>query len=496
MQAYFRQSFDFLHRRFNNIAFNFVAHISALKLILCIAIPLLVWAMPSSWIPLDNLTVTQHRAIFIFTFAAIFWIMEPVPIFATSIVVILLELVLLSDSGLALAFLNQEASGFGNILNYKEIIGTFASPIIILFLGGFFLAIAASKYNLDVAMARTFIKPFGCQPRWVMLGIMSITAVFSMFMSNTAATAMMLSILVPVLACLDKEDKGRIGFVLSVPLAANIGGIGTPIGTPPNAIAMKYLIGDNAISFSTWMLMCVPFALFLMFCGWLLILYLYPPTTKKIELKFKTKKQDKRASVIIYSTFAVTVALWLTDFLHGMNSYIIALIPMAVFLCLQVINKDDLKNISWDVLWLVSGGIALGLALDATGLAAVIVNNIPFGNMSLAIIFLLAAITGLIIANFMSHTATANLLIPIIAVIGTTVPGLEAFGGEKVLLLSTTLAISLSMSLPISTPPNALAFSTGLIETKHLAGMGIFMGLIGTALVFLMLYCTTSLGLI
>ncbi|UII19192.1 SLC13 family permease [Fulvivirga ligni] len=494
MYAYFRHSFDFLNRRFSHLKHNFVAHTTALKLVLCIAIPLLVWAMPTAWFPFEGLTITQHRTIFIFAFAAIFWIFEPIPIYATSIVVILLELVLLSDSGISFAFLNKESEMFGVILNYKEIIGTFASPIIILFLGGFFLAIAASKYNMDSTMARTFIKPFGSKPKWVMLGIMSITAVFSMFMSNTATTAMMLSILVPVLASLDKEDKGRVGFVLCVPIAANIGGLGTPIGTPPNAIAMKYL--SNDITFSKWMALGVPFVIIMLIISWLIILMVYPPTTKNIKLNILHETKDKRAARIIYGTFIVTVLLWLTDFWHGMNSYVIAIIPIAVFLSLNILNKDDLKHVSWDVLWLVSGGIALGLALSVTGLAGVIVNSIPFAHMPVYLIFVLAAVTGLVIANFMSNTATANLLIPIIAVIGGSLMSLESLGGGKTLLISTTLAISLGMCLPISTPPNALAYSTGLISTKQLSVIGISVGIIGLLVAFGLLYFDINIGIL
>lgn len=496
MYEYFKQSFDFLHRRFSLLAHNFVAHTSAAKLIICLVIPIILWIIPLEWFHLTGLNIAQHRTIVIFAFAAIFWIMEPIPIFATSITVILLELLLLSNSGIKWVMPDVKDETFGVVLNYKDIISTFASPIIILFLGGFFLAIAAAKYQMDAAMAKTFIKPFGVKPKWVMLGIMSITAIFSMFMSNTATTAMMLSILVPVLASLDDNDKGRIGFVLCVPVAANVGGLGTPIGTPPNAIAMKYLTGDNMITFSQWMVIGIPFVIILLLIGWVILLNAFPTITKEIHLDINPTVQNKQKTFIIYATFAVTVLLWLTDFWHGINAYTIALVPVASFLCLGVITKDDLKNISWDVLWLVSGGIALGLALSDTGLANIIVENIPFESLPVTLIFLLTAIAGLLIANFMSNTATANLLIPIIAVLGSSLATLDNFGGEKTLLLSTTLAISLGMCLPISTPPNALAYSTGLISTKNMAIMGTAMGIIGLLLVFIILFIDNQLGII
>ena len=137
----------------------------------------------------------------------------------------------------------------GKLLPYQDILITFVSPIIMLFLEGFFLAMATTKYHLDVNLARVFLKPFGESPKFVMLGMMVITAVFSMFMNNTATTALMITIVTPVLRLFPNDEFGRPALVLCIPLAANIGGIGTPIGSPPDAVAMKYLVGEQAISF-------------------------------------------------------------------------------------------------------------------------------------------------------------------------------------------------------------------------------------------------------
>ena len=130
----------------------------------------------------------------------------------------------------------------GKVLPYQVILITFASPIIMLFLEGFFLAIATTKYHLDVNLARVFLKPFGESPKFVMLGMMVITAVFSMFMRKMATKALMITIVTPVLQLFPYHDFGRTALVLYITLAANIGGIGTPIGSPPNAVVMKYLV--------------------------------------------------------------------------------------------------------------------------------------------------------------------------------------------------------------------------------------------------------------
>lgn len=467
-----------------------------LKFIIPIAIPLLILLMPLSAFPFDGLTLIQQRVIAIFLLAALLWVFEPIPIYATSVVIIVLELLMLSDKGLILFRLNESQPEFGHLLKYSDIMATFASPIIMLFLGGFFLAMAATKYRLDVNLARVLLKPFGQNPKYVMLGLMLITGVFSMFMSNTATTAMMLSILAPVIAVFGPKDPGRIAFALCIPVAANIGGIGTPIGTPPNAIALKYLVGDNLITFGEWMAFGVPFVIVMMALSWFLICSLYKADQQKIELTIKGKFLKTPKALVVYITFAATILLWLVGDLHGMNSYTVALIPVAVFSVTGIINKEDLKKISWDVLWLVSGGIALGLALDKTGLAALVVHSIPFGDFSPYVVLFGAALLCLLMANFMSHTATANLLMPIMAALGASMTSLSALGGEVTLILVVTFAASLGMSLPISTPPNALAHATGYVQSNQMAKVGVVLGLVGVLLSFVMVAALNVVGFI
>ncbi|KJG12360.1 SLC13 family permease [Photobacterium iliopiscarium] len=459
-----------------------------LRYIIPILIPLFILLLPASAFPLEGLTVIQQRVIAIFLLAALCWVMEPIPIYATSVVIIVLELLLLSDKSLYLFRLDQGQPHFGDLMSYSEIMATFASPIIMLFLGGFFLAMAATKYRLDVNLARVLLKPFGNQPKYVMFGLMLITAVFSMFMSNTATTAMMLSILAPVITLFGAKDPGRIAFALSIPVAANIGGIGTPIGTPPNAIALKYLTGENLITFGEWMFFGVPFVAVLLVFAWWLINKLYPATQQSIELTIQGKFLKTPKAITVYVTFTVTIMLWLMGSMHGMNAYTVALIPVAIFSITGIINKEDLKKISWDVLWLVSGGIALGLALDKTGLAKLVVHSIPFDIFSPYVVLLGAAILCLLMANFMSHTATANLLMPIMAALGTSMVSLTPLGGEVTLILVVTFAASLGMSLPISTPPNALAHATGYVESNQMARIGAIVGVVGVLLSFVMIW--------
>ncbi|WP_415720835.1 SLC13 family permease [Photobacterium ganghwense] len=460
----------------------------SMRYLLPVLIPLIVLLLPASAFPVEGLTVIQQRVIAIFLLAALCWVLEPIPIYATSVVIIVLELLLLSDKGLYLFRLDEGSPQFGELLNYSDIMATFASPIIMLFLGGFFLAMAATKYRLDVNLARVLLKPFGTQPKFVMFGLMMITAVFSMFMSNTATTAMMLSILAPVIALFGPKDPGKIAFALCIPVAANIGGIGTPIGTPPNAIALKYLTGENMITFGEWMFFGVPFVAVLLVFAWGLINAMYPAKQDKIELTIKGTFLKTPKAITVYLTFGLTIMLWLMGSAHGMNSYTVALIPVAIFSLTGIINKEDLKKISWDVLWLVSGGIALGLALDQTGLARLMVHSIPFDQFSPYVVLVGSAVLCLLMANFMSHTATANLLMPIMAALGTSMTSLVPLGGEITLILVVTFAASLGMSLPISTPPNALAHATGHVESNQMARVGAIIGVVGVILSFGMIW--------
>ncbi len=467
-----------------------------LKYLIPLLVPLTILMLPLSAFPFEGMTIMQQRVIAIFLLAALCWVFEPIPIYATSVVIIVLELLMLSDKGFIFFRMGEGSAEFGSLLSYKAIMATFASPIIMLFLGGFFLAMAATKYRLDVNLARVLLKPFGSDPKFVMLGLMLITGIFSMFMSNTATTAMMLSILTPVIAVFSRDDPGRIAFALCIPVAANIGGIGTPIGTPPNAIALKYLTGDSLITFGEWMAFGVPFVVIMMALAWFLINHLYGAKQKTIELNIKGKFLKTPKAITVYITFGLTILLWLMGSAHGMNSYTVALIPVAIFSITGIINKEDLKKISWDVLWLVSGGIALGLALDKTGLAELMVNSIPFDAFSPYVVLFGAAFLCLLMANFMSHTATANLLMPIMAALGVSMTSLVPLGGEMTLILVVTFAASLGMSLPISTPPNALAHATGNVQSSQMAKVGAILGIVGVLGSFVLVWILNLVGFI
>ena len=435
-------------------------------------------------------TLTQQRVIAIFVFTAMMWILEVIPTWTTSVVAIVSILLTTSNKGLGFLIAKEN---IGVLTNYKDVMAAFADPVIMLFLGGFVLAFAATKVGLDVQLAKVMLKPFGTNPKAVLLGILLVIGVFSMFMSNTATAAMMLTFLTPVLATLPKDGGGRISLALAIPIAANIGGMGTPIGTPPNAIALGALQeAGYAITFAGWMLRMVPYVIIMLVIAWVLLMKLYPFKAKSIELKIEGApvKTTPFQKYVVWVTFALTIILWIGESIFKVNSNIVAMIPFAVFSATGIMKARDLEHINWAVLWMVAGGFALGTALNQTGLAMTLIKTIPFASWNALVVMLVGGFICYFLSNFISNSASANLVVPILIVIGKAMagnPGFESLGGVQAMIIGVAICASIAMCLPVSTPPNALAHSTGMITTKQMATVGIIIGAVGFILGYLML---------
>jgi len=448
-------------------------------------VTLFLWCVPTSFFGIDALTVVQQRVIALFVFAALMWMFEIIPNWATSVLIIVVALLTVSDKGLGF-FCNPE---FGQLVSYKKIMSSFADPVVMLFLGGFVLAIMAERFGLDVTLAKSLLSIFGTKPKMVLLGFLIIISVFSMFMSNTATAAMMLAFLAPVLHKLPSDDRGKIGLALSIPIAANLGGIGTPIGTPPNATAKGYLEQAGIdVSFGDWCVHMIPYVIIMILLAWILLLVFFPFKTQKLvlEIPANDKKKDWK-SKLVWATFIITILLWATEQLHHISSNVVALIPLAVFTATGLFGKEEIKEINWSVLWLVAGGFALGYLLQDTGLAKVLITAIPFGSMSVILVLVVAGFVCYFLSNFISNSATAALLIPILIVVaeGMADPAAAnnaafiAMGGTQAMIIFIAVCASIAMLFPISTPPNAIAASTGLVETKDMAKIGIIIGVVG-----------------
>ena len=447
---------------------------------------------PDTGLPI--FTLTQQRVIAIFAFTAMMWILEVIPTWTTSVVAIVS--ILLTTSNKGLGFLMAK-DNLGELTNYKSIMAAFADPVIMLFLGGFVLAFAATKVGLDVQLAKVMLKPFGKNPKTVLLGILLVIGIFSMFMSNTATAAMMLTFLTPVLATLPKDGGGRISLALAIPIAANLGGMGTPIGTPPNAIALGALqeAGYN-ITFVGWMVRMVPYVIVMLLFAWFLLMKLYPFKAKSIELKIEGApvKTTPFQKYVVWVTFALTIILWVGESLFKVNSNIVAMIPFAVFSATGILKARHLEHINWAVLWMVAGGFALGTALNQTGLATTLIKTIPFASWNALVVMLVGGLICYFLSNFISNSASANLVVPILMVVGKAIAGnpesaesFSALGGVSAMIVGVAICASLAMCLPVSTPPNALAHSTGMITTKQMATVGIVVGVVGLVLGYAML---------
>ncbi|MDO4900985.1 DASS family sodium-coupled anion symporter [Actinomyces sp.] len=444
------------------------------KQIIGLLLALVVFVVPLV-VDVPDLDPMGERMLSIFLLAIVLWVTEAIPLVATAVLVIGLEVLLISDQ--AVLPVPEDATA------YSSFFAALANPVIVLFLGGFLIADGSEKFHLDKNLAAVLIKPFTGSVRRTVLGLMVITAVLSMFMSNTATTATMFAVVIPVLGALP-EGKPRTGLALSIPLAANVGGMGTPVGTPPNAIALGALTeAGHAISFLDWMLMSIPLMLVILVGAWLLICVVFLPGGLAIELDMRAEWYTDRRAVMFYVIAGVTILAWMTESLHGLSANVIGFLAIVAMLVTRVMTGKDLAGLSWDVLWLVSGGIALGDGVGATGLDEWILSLFNWTAMPALAVVVLMGVLGLALSNVISNSAACNLLVPLAMGLATGVDGLEPVTIAVVL----ALACSLGMSLPISTPPNAIAYATGEIATGDMARMGMIVGIAGTVVLVLVM---------
>ena len=457
-------------------------------------IALVIAMLPTEIFGIPGLDPIQQRVIAIFFWAACMWIVEAVPAWTTSLLIIVIMLLTISDSAITPLISGYDKS---DLVSYKVIMGTFANPTVMLFMGGFILALVASKSGVDVSMARAMLKPFGSRPSVVLFGFMLVTAIFSMFVSNTATAAMMLTFLAPVLRQLPPTERGTSALALAIPIGANIGGLATPIGTPPNGIALQYINGELGlgVDFGEWMMVMTPLMLAILVISWILLRFMYPFTAKKVNMHIVGGAKKGWRTYVIYGTLAVTILLWMFEKVTGINSYVVALFPIGVFAITRIIKSSDLKDIDWACLWMVAGGFALGEGMSKTGLADNLVQAIPFGSWPAIAVLIGSGLICWLLSQFISNSAATALMVPIMVAVGKGIEGpLGEYGGIGTLLVGVAMAASFAMSLPISTPPNAIAYSTGLIKTKQMFVTGMLVGVISLVLGYILIVMVGRTG--
>jgi len=433
---------------------------------------------------------SQVYVLFLLFLAIGLWVTEAIPPFAVGLLVFGFLIFAMNSYYSKIDPLNVQSY-------YMEYINSWSSSVIWLMLGGFFMAEAMSKTNLDREVFKISISRFGSSPKYVLLGIMLTTALFSMIMSNTATTAMMIASVLPFINTLDEDSPFSKAILIGIAGSASIGGMGTLIGSPPNAIAVEALNNNDInIGFLEWMMVGFPIAILLTLLFWFLLSkkFLARKTSIRIELEEETVdvnsstyKFDRIKKKVVLAVLCVTLLLWLTENLHGIPASVISLLPIILLTMFGIINGDDVRKLPWDTLMLVAGGLALGLAIKETGLASLYVEKIQQYDLNFYALAISFAFLTVVMSNIMSNTATATILIPISIIL--------TFNNPVVLPVVIGLCASTALFLPISTPPNAIAYSTGKLEQKDFRIGGIVLGIIGplfiTAIVmfiFMVLY--------
>jgi sodium-dependent dicarboxylate transporter 2/3/5 len=435
-----------------------------------------IFALAVTWLLKEPaFTTTQVYVLFILFFAMALWFSEAVPPFAVSVLIIGYLVFMLGNEHLNP---NEE--------NIEKYVTTFASSIIWLMLGGFFLSTAMMKTKLDEALFRFTLRISGSNPRNLLIGLMTTTMIASMLMSNTASTAMVIASIMPLLNSLGQKVGLSKALLLGVPIAATTGGMGTIIGSPPNLIAVGALenIGIS-VSFLQWMIYGIPLMLALTSISCIVLIKKFIKDKTPISLEFlhsqqtESTHQEKTQRAIVLIIITATILLWLTTSFHGIKVGAVSAVPLVFLTLTGVLKSKDVQGLPWDTLLLVAGGLSLGMALQNSGLLEHYARQMQDLHFSpIALIFILAYMT-MVFSNIMSNTATSTVLIPIGIAILT--------GFENQVALIIGLSASTALFLPVSTPPNAIAYSTGFLNITDFRLGGILVGVIGPLLAVLWL---------
>jgi sodium-dependent dicarboxylate transporter 2/3/5 len=422
----------------------------------------------------QSFTEGQTSVLFILLFAIGLWVTEAIPPFAVGILII---------GYLVFSMSNLETE---NVTQYLQ---TWSDSVIWLFLGGFFIAEAMKKTALDQTLLKIIVGKLGEKSKFILLGLMLITAFLSMLMSNTATTAMMIASIAPITNSLGKEATLTKALLIGIPTAAAIGGMGTIIGSAPNAIAVGALEGIGIrISFLEWMLIGIPVAIILIFIFWGALLKKYQIKSTSLDLSFLQKTKQEMDESISKTQIRVTLIIiltsllfWLTSQWTGIPVSAVSGIPIVGFTMFGILDADDMRKLPWDTLMLVAGGLALGLAVQQQGLTDYFISFIDVQDFNFYLLALMFAILSVIFSNIMSNTATTTIMVPLAISFTLMLPE----ESPKIIPLVIALSASCALLLPVSTPPNAIAYSTGKIDQADFRYGGIIIGLLGPILVSL-----------
>ncbi|MDO8124603.1 MAG: DASS family sodium-coupled anion symporter [Candidatus Hermodarchaeota archaeon] len=399
-----------------------------------------------------------RMALVLLVLAAALWITESIPLAATALLIALLQPL------------------FG-IQDFSSALAPFFNPVVVLLLGGFLLAIAVDKHDLDERLGEALLSRMGSNPHWIVLGLMLSTAFLSMWISNTAAAALMITVAIPI-ANRVQDSKGNLQkiMILAVAYSATLGGFTTLIGSPPNALAAAFLFPIQPISFLGWSLYTLPLAILLIFITWGMLFARFRTDVKWIPRVKSTTKHDltgmQKGTLVI---FLLAVVLWLTESFHGLSSAMVAAFIAILLFVVGLLDRRDVKKADWNTLLLFGGGLSLGAALVVSGVTDMLADGIMlfapvFGYVGVVAIL---AVSTLLVSMVASNTVSASIFIPIsISVAGSI--------GANPVVFAVLIAIasSIDFMLPIGTPPNAIAYSSERVTMKDMVTTGFALNII------------------
>ncbi len=393
------------------------------------------------------------------------------------------------------ALLVPLAASLLGLADVRGALSNFANPVIYLFMGGFALAAALQKYELDRAFAMRVVALSGGSAPAAILLLFLVTAMLSMWISNTATVAMMLPIAAGLLIGHDPEKDSRLFLFVLLGLAysGNIGGMATLIGSPPNAIAAS----AAGLSFTDWLAFGLP-AFALLFPLMVLILYVIvkPPLDSKLIVDGHHASPDPRRYIVII-IFALTASGWvmsspLSDLVGVSGGFdtvvaIAAIVALVSTKCLTF--KEFTTKTSWDILILFGGGLTLSAVMQSSGasafLAGRIVDYLPVDNPWL--LLAIVALFVIFLTELVSNTASAALLVPLFMSVAVEF----GLSGEQVAVL-IALGASCAFMLPVATPPNALVFSTGMVPQRRMMTAGLFLNFAATIVLSLFIWLSSA----
>jgi len=396
-----------------------------------------------------------------------------------------------------------------DIMPIAEVAKSYAHPIVFLFFGGFIIALALEKVNLHRRIALSILKLTGTNADGVVLGFMLATALMSMWISNTASTVVMLPIALSVIKLLINDEDGftkndqnfALSIMLGIAFSANIGGMATIVGTPPNMVMVGVMKDqyDIDIGFFNWMMLGVPFAIVMLSIAYFFIVKVFYPNNlgqlkasgNIIDAELKKLGKVSRAEKVVLVIFLTTAFLWMIRsklevyFPQITDTGISMLGALALFVFPLdfkngkfTLDWKDTSKLPWGILILFGGGLALAGGLKTAGLIDLIGNTIAQQEgLSIFMITTLLIFVMLFMTELMSNVALVNIFVPVVAgiAIGLQVPVLQ-------IVIPVTLAASCAFMLPMATPPNAIVFASGHIKVFEMAKVGIVLNIISIML--------------